>query len=270
VTLHDKSKVARAFRRAPGERPFVLGHRGARHAAPENTLRAFELAATEGADGFELDVRLDGSDVPVVVHDTTLARVTQNRDCRTVANIPTRELARVDVGGGEAVPTLASVLDFARSKNLRVNVELKHDVPAPARLVTRVVELVRAEPNAPDWLILSCFHPLVVTKLARALPHVPVAWLVHKQQRVLKHAPGFSLLGAVALHPEHVLVTEPLLARFRRLGALINVWTVNDPARARVLSELGVDAIISDNPGAILAELARSPAAQNERLRRSS
>jgi glycerophosphoryl diester phosphodiesterase len=56
--------------RREGARPLVLGHRGARHAAPENTLRAFELARTEGADGVELDVRIDANGEVIVLHDT--------------------------------------------------------------------------------------------------------------------------------------------------------------------------------------------------------
>ena len=36
----------------------VIAHRGASSEAPENTLPAFELAVRQGADAFELDVRL--------------------------------------------------------------------------------------------------------------------------------------------------------------------------------------------------------------------
>jgi glycerophosphoryl diester phosphodiesterase len=46
------------------------------------------------------------------------------------------------------------------------------------------------------------------------------------------------------------------MAGWRRAGALVNTWTVNEGAEALRLSELGVDAIISDTPGAILAALA--------------
>ena len=38
-------------------RTMILGHRGASGEAPENTLRAFTLAAEQGADGVELDVQ---------------------------------------------------------------------------------------------------------------------------------------------------------------------------------------------------------------------
>src|SRR3954468_10133753 len=102
-----------AWQRPLGKRPFVLGHRGARHAAPENTLAAFELARREGADGVELDVRLDASGEVIVLHDPTLTRVTQGKETRHAEDISSPELARLDVGAGERVPLLADVLDWA-------------------------------------------------------------------------------------------------------------------------------------------------------------
>ena len=50
-------------------RPLVLGHRGASHACPENTLAAFAQARAFGADGVELDVRRTADDRLVVHHD---------------------------------------------------------------------------------------------------------------------------------------------------------------------------------------------------------
>src|SRR5688572_18628019 len=119
-----------ALRRPPGARPFVLGHRGARHAAPENTQRAFELALSEGADGVELDVRLDRSGRAIVLHDAGLARVTQGIDARQVAELSAAEVDAAHVGGGEPIPVLIDVLAWAEEREARVNVELKGDVPS--------------------------------------------------------------------------------------------------------------------------------------------
>jgi glycerophosphoryl diester phosphodiesterase len=243
-----------AWRRPPGARPFVLGHRGARHAAPENTLAAFELARTEGADGVELDVRLDADGRVIVLHDPTLSRVTQGVEKRHAEDLSSRELARLDVGSGERVPLLSNVLDWAHASGQRVNVELKSDVKNRALLLRQVANtLLRADLPS---VMLSSFHPYFVWWLARHLPELPRAWLVHRKQWLLKYAPGFQLLGANALHPEHTLVTAKSFASVKRAHAVLNVWTVNDPPRARELATLGVDAIISDFPGKILAELA--------------
>jgi len=55
-----------------GHAPAVVAHRGARAAAPENTLAAFRLAAELGADGVELDVRRTGDGLLAVHHDAAL------------------------------------------------------------------------------------------------------------------------------------------------------------------------------------------------------
>jgi len=247
-------EALREWQRPAAARPFVLGHRGARHAAPENTLAAFELSRVEGADGIELDVRLDGSGQVIVLHDPELSRVTQGADTRHAEDIPSRELSRLDVGKGERVPTLAEVLSWAREHGQRVNVELKSDV-RNRLLLLRQVQRVMTRQALPS-VIFSSFHPYFVWWLAQRLPQLPRAWLVHQKQPIFKYAPGLAKLGANALHPEHVLLNRARVARLKRGHFLINTWTVNDPSRARELAQLGVDAIISDAPGKILAALA--------------
>ena len=57
----------------------IFAHRGASGYAPENTLEAFALAITQGADGIELDVQLTKDGIPVVIHDETIDRVTEKK-----------------------------------------------------------------------------------------------------------------------------------------------------------------------------------------------
>jgi glycerophosphoryl diester phosphodiesterase len=235
--------------RGEAARPLVLGHRGARHAAPENTMKAFELALTEGADGVELDVRLDGDGRVVVLHDRTLERVSKGTERRDVEALRAAELARVDVGDGERTPLLADVLAWSRERRVRVNVELKQDVSRPFTLIDGVVRAVRAQGRAEDLLVFSSFQPLFVAALAVWLPSYARAWLVHEKQRIFRRAPAFRALGADGVHPQHTLVTERSMARWKRRPALVNVWTVNAAADVRRVAALGVDAVISDHPG---------------------
>jgi len=240
--------------------PLVLGHRGARHAAPENTHAAFELARREGAAGVELDVRLAASGEVIVLHDPTLTRVTSGRDRRSVEAVGWPDLQRVDVGQGERLPLLSDVLDWAAAGDLLVNVEVKSDVRRRRDLVAGVIALLSRHPYAPHGVLLSSFDPRFVWRLARALPTVPSAFLFHTKSPVaraaaLVGAATFSRLGARAVHPEHVLVTPPRMQAWRTKSELVGVWTVNDEARALELAKLGVDYIVSDRPGAILNAL---------------
>lgn len=251
-------EIMERLARQPGKKPLVLGHRGARHAAPENTHAAFELSRIEGAAGVELDVRLVKTGEIVVMHDTTLTRVTNKADRRTVEQLTWAEAQSADIGKGEKVPLLSDVLDWAAQHDQVVNVEVKSDVRRRRDLLRGVVDLLARHPHAPRGVLLSSFDPRFIWRLSRALPNIPSAFLFHTKSPMaraaaLVGAATFSRLGARAVHPEHVLVTEARMAAWRSKGVLVGVWTVNDPARARELSALGVDYIVSDNPGAILA-----------------
>jgi glycerophosphoryl diester phosphodiesterase len=232
----------------------VFGHRGARKKAPENTMAAFERAVADGADGVELDVRLDGDGEVVVIHDTTLSRVTGGRDDRHVDVLGKSELGKVDVGQGERVPLLAEVLSWARERRTRVNVELKADLSRRAALVWKVVRMVGAEPDAGERLILSSFDPRLLFAVARILPWVPAGYLIEKAP-VPRPRRAELLLGASAVHPNASLVTATSIAPWQEAQLPVNVWTVNDPGEARRLDQLGVDCIITDEPGEILKAL---------------
>lgn len=246
--------------RQPGAQPLVLGHRGARHASPENTHAAFELARTEGAAGVELDVRLVKTGEVVVLHDTTLGRVTGNADRRVAEQLTWAEARSADIGKGERVPLLSDVLDWAQTHQQLVNVEVKSDVRRRRDLLRGVIGLLQQHPYAARGVLLSSFDPRFIWRLSRSLPGIPSAFLFHTKSPMaraaaLVGAATFGRLGARAVHPEHALVTPQRMSAWRSKNVLVGVWTVNDAARARELSKLGVDYIVSDNPGRIIAAL---------------
>jgi glycerophosphoryl diester phosphodiesterase len=137
---------------------------------------------------------------------------------------------------------------------------VKSDVRRRRDLLRGVIQLLKAHPYATRGVVLSSFDPRFVWRLARALPGVPSAFLFHTQSPMaraasLVGAAAFTRMGARAVHPEHALVNEQRMQAWRSRAALVGVWTVNDEQRARELSAFGVDYIVSDRPGAILAAL---------------
>jgi len=103
---------------ASGEHaPLVVAHRGASHAAPENTLAAFKLAWKEGADAIEGDFFLTKDQEIVCTHDRTTQRLNKEKLNLDVAKSTLEELRALDVGSwknekwkGERMPTLAEVM----------------------------------------------------------------------------------------------------------------------------------------------------------------
>ena len=235
-----------SFRRPSGAPPYVFGHRGVRGEAPENTMAAFELAAASDADGVELDVRLCRSGELVVCHDADLARLTRGRDTRNVADLDRTELARVDVGDGQPIPLLTEVLAWAEPRGLRVNVEMKRDVPNRRAVVRETARLLEQGPLPP--VIVSSFDPWMLAYLSWLSPSVLLGYLFASEQTLTRSGWVAKTIHVAAVHPERTEIDAERVRAWQKRGRLINVWTVNEGAEARALSAMGVDAIITDVP----------------------
>jgi len=262
---------APAWGRRPPGAPLVIAHRGASAAAPENTLAAFRRARDEGADGVELDVMRCRSGEVIVFHDDDLGRLggpgysaadaTRARDLA--------ELGRIRLGApafDERIPTLEAVYAELGPRML-VNVELKSAPTFRERahddgLATEVARII-GQAGAEARTIVSSFDPLLLLRFRRAARRaglrVSDALLFGADQaRPLREAWAATVLRPRALHPDAALVDTVALRRWRGGAAerAVNVWTVDDPAEARALAALGVDAIITNRPAAIRAALA--------------
>ena len=129
-------------------RPLIIAHRGASHLAPENTLTAFRLAKTLGADGFECDVQITRDRHLVVAHDYLT-------DLKTGVhgNIPDMDfddLRQLDFGkwkspefAGEKIPTLEEVLEVAQDFRM-IHIELKPYFDRDEEIVDRVIDYIKS------------------------------------------------------------------------------------------------------------------------------
>jgi glycerophosphoryl diester phosphodiesterase len=63
-----------------------------------------------------------------------------------------------------------------------------------------------------------------------------------------------------AAHLDETLATAQLVRRLSRAGLRVVAWTVNDAQRALALAELGVDWLITDRPGDLVAAFHGLPA----------
>jgi glycerophosphoryl diester phosphodiesterase len=230
-------------------RTLILGHRGASGEAPENTLRAFALAAEQGADGVELDVQPSADGVPVIMHDDTVDRTTNGRG--RVADLTCAALAALDAGAGERVPTLEEALTLARGR-LVVDIEIKDPgvEPSVAALVDRL--------GMADEVAISSFYPASLAAMRATAPHLR-RWLLSGEwsASVLQAAID---LGAAGVAPNVRRIDAALVQAARASGLAVVAWTVNAPADFDRLLALGLDAIITDFPARALAARNRAGA----------
>ena len=240
----------------------VIAHRGASASAPENTLAAFELAVQQGADAFELDVRLTRDGAPVVIHDATLERTTSLTGpvrARTLA-----ELRAADAGhwytpdGGRTmpcraqgvrIPTLAEVLWAFPAMPVLVEVKEPDVQQAVHRVLVDEGALERCVVASEDDAALTLFRdgPVPCGASARDIGELYRAVLFRRRLP----QPRYQLLSVPVRHRGLPVPTRGFVAAARRLGCPVHVWTVNDPATARRLWARGVAGVVTNEPEVI-------------------
>ena len=243
-------------------RTLNFAHRGASEMAPENTLAAFELAAQQGADGIELDIRLCRTGEWVVIHDSRLNRTTNGRGFVRAKTL--EDLRGLDAGSifhhrfaRERIPTLAEVLDWARGRVL-LNIEIKSLARVEARAEWRLLNLLRRH-HVRRQCLISSFNPIVLRRLARLDAGIPTGLLLNvKWFRRSAEKSLIRLMNLQAVHLSRRLARPRLLDRLRETGLGILVWDVNHPADFRKLIDRGVDGIITDVPHLLTGILQRT------------
>ena len=131
--------------------PTVFAHRGASGIRFENTMKAFEKAVEQGADGIELDVQLTEDGVPFVIHDPGLSRLAGIR--RMISSMTSTEIERIRVGRKYRRLFWSSHSDIDRSvafcekHGLALNVELKETVSDRPELIEMIVDIVSIMEN---------------------------------------------------------------------------------------------------------------------------
>jgi glycerophosphoryl diester phosphodiesterase len=227
-------------------RPRRVGHKGAAHIEPGNTLASFDAALRHGVDMIELDVlseHPDGSGQLLVAHDY--------QDVR--ARGPLRlEQALAHLSG----PAFAAL-------------DLDVDIKLPGYEL-RVLEALREHGLLARTLVSGMF-PAGLGLIRAAEPALRLGWSVPRVRRdyttdVLTAIPALAMLsGYRAALPRRVrtalragrfdavmahwrVVTPALVRAVAEGGGELYVWTVDDAKMIAKLTAMGVDGIITNDP----------------------
>ena len=267
---------APALKLLNAKRTLIIGHRGYPQFAPENTIPSWKLAIEAGADMAELDYYHSKDGQLVVMHDGTLDRTTDatNRwggkkivvSSKTVA-----ELQSLDAGSwldkkyaGTKVPTLIEALDFIQGNGGVTLVERKEGDAAACVKLLREKKLVnQVIVQAFDWQYLKAYHELEPQQILGALgpPNVlPDGTPRGDRAKALSAAWLDELVktGAKAAVWNDQVSKEAVELAHKR-GLKVWVYTINDPAAANKLLDMGVDGLITNNTGLMWRTLALRP-----------
>jgi glycerophosphoryl diester phosphodiesterase len=226
----------------PSRVPITFAHRGARLAAPENTIEAFRLGLEAGATGLESDAWVAGDGEVVLVHDDTVGK---GRRKRRVRETPAAELAELGVPRlTELYATLGTAYELS--------VDAKH-----AEVIDPMLEVAAAAGAAERlWLCTPVLDRLV------PLRDRTTAKLVHSTRKdridvpLERHAATLAEHGIDAINFHRNEWTAGLVSLFHRFGVRAFAWDAQEVRHIRALVQMDVDALYCDRPDRLVATVA--------------
>lgn len=258
----------------------VHGHRGARAVLPENSLPAFKYAIDAGVDVLELDMAVTSDDVVVISHDADMnpafCRGPEGSP-REIRRMTLEQLRQWDCGAvqnpqfpkqkpipGTRVPTLDEVFTLARDAKVRFNIETKISqekpdlAPAPSDFARLVFELVRKH-ALEDRVILQSFDFRTLAEMKKLSSRIQLSALFPTSvaEAGQDYVAVAQRAGASIVSPHFRTVTPDKVGKAHAAGLTVVPWTANTPAEWDPLIEAKVDAIITDDPAALIVHLKR-------------
>jgi len=241
----------------------VIGHRGNRAHAPENTVESLAQAVAAGADALEFDVRVSADGIPVVHHDPTAARTTDGHGA--IERLTFAQLREFDAGAnfskdggvtfpyrgkGHRIPSFDEVLEAFPSTPLLIEIK----TPLAAVGIRNAIERHKAEERClVDSFSRDALRVFADSRIAYGASSGDVARLMRD-----------VLVGGAVTPIKYKALCVPLsyyglplpVRRFARVApqhnCRVHVWTINSPAVAKNLWSSGVNGIITDDPALML------------------
>lgn len=258
--------------------PKIVAHRGANDTEPEHSLAAYVRAIELGVDAVECDVRLTNDGTLVCVHDRRIDRTSSGRGSvsgQLLADLVTNDFSgslhdwidyedpRPDESRTRLITLetlLTTILDY--SQTIEFSIETKHPVRYGKYVELELFDvltrygLTKAQKGSefPRARVMS-FSQFAVQRYKELSPLTQVVLLAGKPARRFRDGSlpnGVSISGIDI----HYLKKDPeYVERVHSLGHEVHVWTVDDMQDVDLCLQLGVDAIISNRPGEVIARV---------------
>lgn len=224
---------------------MLIAHRGASDLAPENTLKAFDLAIELGANFIEFDVRRTVDNEIVIMHDPGVFRTTHRLGF--VKRLTLKKIKSLNAGNGESIPTLKELLQATKGK-IGYMCELK------VKGISEKVVKILSENNALDSTILISFKHKELLKCQIEHPELKLGaiipsgfgWITNWffRKKLLTY---LSEKNFFSINPFFPLVDKRFVDRAHESDLKVFPWTINSKSKMKKLSKMGVDGILTNH-----------------------
>jgi glycerophosphoryl diester phosphodiesterase len=221
----------------------IVGHRGAKGLAPENTVAAIRKALEHHVNEIEIDVRVTRDQIAVVHHGTEVHD--QTGTGYSIRNHTFQEL----VAHKPDLPTLQQVL-AATNRAVPLQIEVKKDEPLPP-IIQVIQQHLQKGWQLTDLLLGSKSHRSLM-ELHRQLPDIPkvviepfsglrASWRIRQLNKLAGHRTTRISMRATWLWSGFIKAVY-------HGGHELYAYTLNDPAKARRWEKYGLAGAITDYP----------------------
>ncbi len=217
---------------------LIYAHRGASGDFTEGSKAAYEGALAQGADGFECDVRLTKDKQIICYHDADTKRLS-GIDLK-IANTSSSELNQ------KINPYyFTELLELAISSKKDLVIETKHPVPTGGLIEKELDKLIT---NKASQIQKSGIRVLLISfsylaTLRNKKSGFQSGLLINKKIMAL-----FNTAQAIAVNIEIVKKDHSFVLNQQKRGKKVIVWTVNNQDDLNLCKDLGIYAVITDNP----------------------
>ncbi len=216
---------------------LIIGHRGAKGLAPENTLAGLQSALDAHVAMIEIDIRVTLDDVPILNHDRAIITDDGKKLDIRKTNFTKLQLAKSDL------LTLEAALQFI-DRRTDVIIEIK-----PGERVEPIAACI--EPRImKKWIesdfLFASFDFKILKELHNQFPGVPIA-VIEKWSGV-RATSRARKLNTKRLIMNHRWMWSGFVRSITKQGYKLTAYTLNDPKKAKRLQKHGLYGVITDSP----------------------
>ncbi|HYH35985.1 MAG TPA: glycerophosphodiester phosphodiesterase [Candidatus Saccharimonadales bacterium] len=215
----------------------IIGHRGARGLAPENTIAGLQKALEHGVDELEFDLRVTKDGIVILHHDRLL--VDPNGKNVVIADSTYEELRRHK----KDLPTLETVLKTIGNR-APLYIEVKHGEPTAP--VVRILKEHLAKGWQPESFLLGSKSQKILRELHRALPDIEK--IVIEPFSGIRAVYRARQVDAKRLSMQQLWLWWGFIRVISSQGWQLSGYAINDPRKARKWARWGLAGVITDYP----------------------
>ena len=236
--------------------PKIIGHRGVKDIAPENTILSINKAIEHNLRWIEIDVKTSKDNIPFLLHDDLLDRTTSGKGYPHEYNY--REIELLDAGSwfdkkfsNAYPPRLEEVLYICSKNNIGLNIELKPNLGKEKKNVEAISSLIKNNIFNCQYFF-SSFNYYSLELIREKIPNAHVSYLVNS----IKKKINLSLILNDCLNLKCFsigfslnLIDQELVKICKENKFMVTVYSNKNISftEALFLWDLGVDSIFIDN-----------------------